>query len=88
VAHHSRSDELIFPYNPLVTVHVAFDPVLKHVASLGEQSDDLEPALGRRKLLTFVPIGRKVDRLSHCEFMGRQCHLLQSRRIGGRIKVP
>ena len=69
--------ELILPHNPLVTVHLAFDPVLKDVAGLGEQSDDLEPALGRSELVPLMPVGRKADRLSHSEFVDRQCHLLR-----------
>jgi len=64
----SRSRKLVFPNDALTSVRLAFEAVLGRVSCFGEQANDVEELASG---VFLIPIGRKADRLTNRELMGR-----------------
>ena len=65
---HSHFGKLVFPNDALTAVRLAFEAVLGRVSCFGEQANDIEELASG---VFLIPIGRKADRLTNRELMGR-----------------
>jgi hypothetical protein len=78
--------DLIFPDDAFLPVHLAFDPVLEHVACLRKLLDYLVMTLA---FATFAETWRKVQGLPDGKFLG--CHVLlhqaTRRRLRGALSL-